>query len=241
MLPGALGASLSDIAAALRVPDRGERLQRLPMLALLAVPGVTAASLTVVRDGIPASPATTGDVAAALDAAQYESGSGPCIEAARLGQVVAMPNARAETRWPQYVRSALDHGTLSSLSVPIVEPDRVTGRPAASLNLYAPRAGMFNRVAQQHGKAMAVLAAMAMRAEGPPDSAEHADDLERAWHAGEVVSRAQQAVADARGCDLSAAFAVLLERAQADGLSLPEVAGAVLRETDEAPGSTASA
>jgi hypothetical protein len=87
---------LRQLTEALRRPDLGDTLQRLVALAVVTIPEAAAACVTTLRDGLPTSPATTGSLAAALDPVQYAT-SGPCVETARTGQVLAMRQAREET------------------------------------------------------------------------------------------------------------------------------------------------
>ena len=102
------------------------------------VPG--AAGVSILR---PAGDGVTGlvrtaEVAGALDAAQTPGG-GPGVHAARTGEVVLVPDARTEDRWPRYAREAVGSGVLSCLAVPI---PAVGG--AAALTVYGEPAGAFD-------------------------------------------------------------------------------------------------
>lgn len=227
--PRGHGTAPQDITEALDQSDPGDALQRLAVLAMEIIPAVTAASVTVVRDGTPTSPATTGRLAAVLDAAQYES-SGPCVDAAVTGQLVSMPMSGDESRWPHFVRCAVDNGVSSSLSVPILASGgRVDGRPAAGLNLYSEQPDAFGADARRRGVALAALAATAL-AGSATTPAQVASTVRQVWHAGEVVSVAQRALVRALGLSPRDAFDVLLDRSQVGGRSLCVIAESVFHE-----------
>ena len=62
---------------------------------------------------------STGELATDLDETQYERGQGPCLHAARTGELTEIPDTRTDNRWPDYMPRAVEHGDLSSLSVPL--------------------------------------------------------------------------------------------------------------------------
>ncbi len=107
-------------------------LQRVVDSVAQVMPVGAEASLTLVRDQRPTTAAFSGEMALHLDEMQYERGYGPCLEAARDGQAVAILDGRTETRWPEYVPTFLRYGALSSLAVPVP-----AAHLAAGLNVYA--------------------------------------------------------------------------------------------------------
>src|SRR3569833_3725575 len=60
-------------------------LQRVCRQVVHAVPDTELASITRLREGAPYTAAATGDGARRIDQAQYDTGQGPCLEAARTG------------------------------------------------------------------------------------------------------------------------------------------------------------
>jgi GAF domain-containing protein len=112
-------------------------LQKVTDLAARVVPGEPHASLTILRENGPVTAASTGQMALDLDLAQYELGSGPCLQAATTGDPTEVPDTRAEARWPEFARTAVERGCGSVLSYPLPRQERLSG----GLNLYssAPR------------------------------------------------------------------------------------------------------
>ncbi|HST80184.1 MAG TPA: hypothetical protein VLL08_00445 [Kineosporiaceae bacterium] len=91
-------------------------LQTVAELTKTVMPGDTEASVTLLVKGEPATVVSTGQLALDLDETQYERDHGPCLHAARSGELIEITNTREETRWPDYVQRAAEHGNLSSLS-----------------------------------------------------------------------------------------------------------------------------
>jgi hypothetical protein len=100
-----------------------------------AMPGTEAASITLIRGDNPFTAAHDGQIALDADELQYERGYGPCVDAARAGQMFLVDDMRIEQRWPDYAQHAAAHGVLSSLSVPLP----FQGATIGALNTYAGR------------------------------------------------------------------------------------------------------
>jgi GAF domain-containing protein len=117
-------------------------LQTVADLAKTVMPGNPEASVTVLVKGKPSTVASTGRLAVDLDETQYQRGHGPCLHAARTGELTEIPDTRTDSRWRDYMRRATEHGNLSSLSVPLAidEDEQVSG----ALNLYAREAHAFD-------------------------------------------------------------------------------------------------
>src|SRR4051794_5314048 len=93
--------------------DHQERmLEHLVDVATHAMPGASAASVTVLQDeALPAwTAAATQKVVVAVDLEQYTSGDGPCLEAARERHPVRGRIEDARDRWPAFAASAAKIG-----------------------------------------------------------------------------------------------------------------------------------
>lgn len=125
---------LADLAEVLGgEEDLGRVLQRSVEQLASALPGADMVSASVVRGNAGETVAATSARVWAIDQDQYASGDGPCLEAARTGQVVRTGVAGAERRWPEFARSAHAAGVESYLSSPLVIDEEFAG----SLNLYS--------------------------------------------------------------------------------------------------------
>jgi GAF domain-containing protein len=117
-------------------------LQTVADLAKQVMPGTPEASVTMLVRDIPTTVATTGPLAMTLDETQYERGYGPCLHAARTGELTEISDTRTERRWHAYAQEAARQGNLSSLSVPL--PVDADERVSGALNLYATMPDAFD-------------------------------------------------------------------------------------------------
>ena len=99
------------------------------------MPGNPETSVLLMVRGRPTTVVSTGQLAVDLDERQFQSGQGPCLHAARTGELVEVADTGTDGRWPEYLARAVEHGNGSSLSVPLAlyEQEQVSG----ALNIYA--------------------------------------------------------------------------------------------------------
>lgn len=143
---GDLRAALSGAAAGLSggVDARAD-MARVTEAAVLAVHGCEHASITLVVDGRPSTPAASSTQARLLDQAQYDCGEGPCLSAVRERQVVSAPDVRSDARWPALRASRLREAQVRSvLSVPMTMGEEVVG----ALNFSSSATAAFHARAQ---------------------------------------------------------------------------------------------
>jgi GAF domain-containing protein len=134
-------------------------LQTVADLAKAVMPGNPEASVSLLVRDRPTTVVSTGQLATDLDETQYDAGHGPCLHAARTGELTEIPDTRTDDRWPDYTPRAVEHGNLSSLSVPlsIDEKEQVTG----ALNIYARRPEAFDEASRSVAIRFAPYAAVA--------------------------------------------------------------------------------
>ena len=108
-------------------------LQEIVAFAVTTLGGEISASVTVAREGRPATIASSDARAAQYDEVQYSQSEGPCLTAMRTGETVLMDDLAADHRFRSYGPRALALGVRSSLSLPLAGRDH----PVGALNLYA--------------------------------------------------------------------------------------------------------
>jgi GAF domain-containing protein len=140
-LPAPALAALERLGA-LRLGDQSMQsvLQIVADLAKSVLPGSPEVSICLLANDRALTPVSTGDMALQLDEKQFAKGDGPCLHAARTGELTEIRDTRSERRWPEYARAAAGHGNLSSLSVPLPIADDVAG----ALNIYAREPAAFD-------------------------------------------------------------------------------------------------
>jgi len=103
-----LARRLSDFARrAQSEDDPGLMLDEIVRASVALIPGADEASISVVtgrRDVTSQHP--SGDLPAKVDAAQSETGQGPCLDAAYEHETVRVPDMASEDRWPKFAARA---------------------------------------------------------------------------------------------------------------------------------------
>ncbi len=165
-------------------------LQTVADLAKTAMPGNPETSVLLLVKDRPTTVVSTGQLAVDLDERQYEGGHGPCLHAARTGELTEIADTRTDGRWPDYLPRAVQRGNLSSLSVPLVidEDEQVSG----ALNIYARRTDAFDddsrSVATRFGPYAAVATGNVYAYQSARDMA---DNLQLALESRAVIDQAK--------------------------------------------------
>ena len=134
-------------------------LGRVANLAVDLIDTVTGVGVTILDGGRAGTAAATAPFVWDLDEAQYEAGSGPCLESSAKRKPVAVPSLADETRWPHFTIVAREHGITSSLSLPLAVGEMRVG----ALNLYsAVPAGLVDDTTQVVATYLADHAAIAV-------------------------------------------------------------------------------
>jgi len=203
-------------------------LQTVADLTNAVMPGNPEASvLLLVRDR-PTTVVSTGELATALDETQYERGHGPCLHAARTGEVTEIPDTRADARWPDYLPRAVEQGNLSSLSIPLaIDPDaQVTG----ALNIYARRVDAFDDDSRSVATRFAPYAAVAAGNLYAYQSArEMADNLQTALESRAVIDQAKGILIERYKLTPDQAFQFLARASMTTNRKLRDIADELVR------------
>lgn len=170
--------------------------------------------------------ASSGHHAGLLELLQVETGEGPCLEAARTGEVVVVPDvAASEDRWPHFSRIAVDAGYASVHSLPLRLGDEVIG----SLNLFGETAGTLAADDLASAGALADIATIGILQQRVLDDGEIARaQLQAALDSRTVIEQAKGWLANRDDVDTDVAFGMLRDHARRNRLPLTEVALGVL-------------
>ena len=191
------------------------------------VPGADLASVTVLRDGAPQSVAWTEQQTLAVDQAQYEAGEGPCLEAARSGQVQRVAVAEAAGRWPAFSEAAGGLGIGSYLSAPLFIDDEYRG----SLNLYGRHTHGFRQLDAALLELYTTAAEAALRnARRYLRARRQAAELREALTSRAVIDQAKGIVMAVHRISAEEAFALLVDRSQRENRKLRDLAEHFLDE-----------
>jgi putative methionine-R-sulfoxide reductase with GAF domain len=113
----------------------GETLHRIAEITLEAMPAAAIVGMTMLDDDErPTTGVYTDEESPEIDAAQYRDGKGPCLDAWRQNRVLRLDRvAEFADVYPAFSAACLEHGVLSTLSLPMVNGDVALG----AMNLYA--------------------------------------------------------------------------------------------------------
>lgn len=162
--------------------------------------------------------ATTDDVGVRCDAAQYDAGEGPCLDAIWEQEIVVVNDLSATDRWPTFAAKATELGVCSMLAFRLfVEDDRM-----GALNLYASRPGSFTDECAHLGAAFAAHAAVAW------NHARVIQGLKAANDTRTVIGQAQGILMAELKVTGDVAFGLLRESSQDRNLKLRDVAQEVV-------------
>jgi GAF domain-containing protein len=155
-----LAERLSALAQAMQAADSVQStLDAIVQAAVVTVPGAQYASLSAVRGRREVvTVASTGELARAVDQAQYEAGEGPCLDALYHRASVRLPDLAVESRWPDFVTRARQLAVGSMLAVQLF----VEGDELAALNMQSRQAHAFTDESEHIARLFAAHAAVAL-------------------------------------------------------------------------------
>jgi GAF domain-containing protein len=199
-------------------------------LAVQTCSAASGASVTLMTGDRPGTIASTGATASALDETQYEQGYGPCLDAVLAQAVMAMPDARTESRWPKFAPVAVSHGILSSLSLPVPVVDSLS----AALNVYATVPDGFDEADRQSlldlvGFAGVAIANMHIY----ESSATLVQHLRIAAESRAVIDQARGILMARHHCSPDEAFAMLRTTSQRSNRKIRDLARELVEEAGQ--------
>jgi putative methionine-R-sulfoxide reductase with GAF domain len=206
--------------------DLADVLDEITKVARRAMPGPEAASITLIRGESAFTAAYDGQMALDADELQYERGYGPCMDAARAGQVFLVDDMRTEQRWPDYARHAAAQGVRSSLSIPLP----FQGATIGALDTYAGRPHAFGEADVALGEEVASWLALAVgNAEAAARTEEDLAHMRKAMMSRAVIEQAKGILIERYKITDDQAFTILTHASQQTNTKLRDVAADLVR------------
>jgi anti-anti-sigma factor len=131
-------------------------------LARTMVEGADGASVTLRRHGCLGTVAASDQTVSDMDANQYATGEGPCVDASIEGRWFHAQSLDEETRWPAFTPRARGLGINAILSSPLM----AEGQPVGALNIYSRTAAAFGAKEQELASMFAAEASNIVSAAG---------------------------------------------------------------------------
>jgi transcriptional regulator with GAF, ATPase, and Fis domain len=202
----------------------GEALQRIAEITLEAVPAADIVGMTMLgEDEQPTTAVYTDEESPEIDAAQYREGKGPCLDAWRQNSVFRVRHVEdcAEV-YPAFASACLDHGVLSTLSLPLVNGDDAVG----AMNLYARVADGFADDDETLGRELAGAGgAILGNVSAYVSALELGQHLNEAMRTRAVIEQAKgMLMARSPGLDPEGAFGLLRTASQRENAKLRDIA-----------------
>jgi transcriptional regulator with GAF, ATPase, and Fis domain len=219
--------AFAEVARALLAEaDVQHTLQKIVDLAVETIDGCDHAGVSVLHGKEVETPAASDDIPRAVDAIQYETGEGPCLDAIREHEVFESGDLAHEKRWPKFAgRARRETGVTSVLSFRLF----VAGDTLGALNLYSKAEHAFNDGSRAAGAVFATHAAVALA------SAMHDEQMEEALESRDVIGQAKGMLMVREGVDADEAFEMLRRASQRLNVKLRKVAGSVVDRGSGAP------
>jgi hypothetical protein len=228
---GPHGPTVTAMPADVDVVDAALRL--VVALARATVSGADGVSVSLRRQGRLSTVAASDQTILDMDASQYATGEGPCVDASVLGRWFHAESLEDEKRWPDFVPRAQHLGISSILSSPLIAANQSVG----ALNIYSRTAQAFDARQQELAAVFALeTSALLDDAGAQVTSVELSQRLVEALRTRETISLAQGALMERASISETAAYAALRRRSLAQHTPLRVVAESIVKSTQRGSG-----
>jgi anti-anti-sigma regulatory factor len=195
-------------------------------LALARISDADGVSVSLRRHGVLSTVAASDQTIREMDANQYATSEGPCVEASIKGHWFHAESLDTETRWPAFTPRARALGIKAILSSPL----RAFDQPVGALNIYSRTASTFEVKDQQAAATFAEKASVILSdAHIDVSDGQMALRFQEALQSREVLSLAKGIIMERTGTDEAGAFNALLRLSLQQGTTLRARAEAILR------------
>ena len=194
-------------------------------LALTSIGDADGVSVSLLRHGVLSTVAASDQTIMAMDADQYATSEGPCVDASVKGHWFHAESLDTETRWPAFTPRARALGIKAILSSPL----RAFDQPVGALNIYSRTASTFEVKDQQAAATFAEKASVILcDAHIDVSDRQMAIRFQEALRSREVLSLAKGIIMERQGIDEEEAFGSLLRHSLRQGTTLRARAEAIV-------------
>jgi anti-anti-sigma factor len=194
-------------------------------LSRATVGGADGVSVSLRRHGRLSTVAASDQTILDMDAGQYETGEGPCVDASLNGRRFYAEFLDEEIRWPAFTPKARSLGINSILSSPLL----ARNTPVGALNIYSRTPAAFADMDQNLASVFADEASVILsEAQADVTDVQLDDRLGEALRTRELISQAQGVIMGLDGVGEDAAYTTLRRHSLRNSRSLRERAEEVL-------------
>ncbi len=215
-----LAETFAEVARVLLAEEDAEAtMNRISRLAVETIEGCDHAGITLVEGRKVTTAGASDDVPTTVDAIQYETDDGPCLNAIREHVSIKSDDLLTERRWPRFShRAAQETGVRSMLSFRLFVEEDTMG----ALNLYSKQQAAFDDEALAIGSVFATHAAVAL------SSARHDEHMQAAVQGRDLIGQAKGILMAQQGVSADEAFEILRRASQRTNSKLREVAAGLV-------------
>jgi anti-anti-sigma factor len=190
------------------------------------VHGADGVSVSLLRHGLISTVAASDQTIMDMDADQYATGQGPCLDASMKGHWFHAESLESETRWPAFAPRARKLGINAILSSPL----RANEAPVGALNIYSRAPLAFDVKAQETAAAFAQKASVILSDAGAGiTDGQSAGRFNAALMSRRTITLAEGVLMERYGVDADSAFENLLRLSLYNGVPLRERAQGIVQ------------
>jgi anti-anti-sigma factor len=197
-------------------------------LARATVGAADGVSVSLRRHGHLATVAASDQTISDMDASQYATGEGPCVDASVKGRWFHAESLDTETRWPTFTLRAQALGINAGLSSPLLAEDR----PVGALNIYSRTAMAFAPKDQELASVFAVETSLILTSAGVDVTDEQLSRRrsETLW-ARRVLAQAEGVIMERESVETDDAYRMLCDYSRRSNQPFRECAQDVVAST----------
>lgn len=208
-------------------------LQLVVDLAGSAIGGAEAVGISLMRKGSVVTAVSSKSKVLAIDDLQYQSGSGPCLQAMADGQMQLVESLLTDGRWPEFTNKALYEGVLSIVAFPLRSNEEVFG----ALNVYSPRERAFGEKSISVGEVFAARASVVLvNATRYEAATQLSSQLEEALQSRAVIDQAKGILMEREKISADEAFEQLKSISQRSNIKVRELAQRIVHDAVQRAG-----
>ena len=208
-----------------------ETLSRVAHYAEQAMPATAMTGITMLVDGRVSTAVFTDEAAPEIDAAQYDTGIGPCLDSFRHRRIFRIDDTTTDNMWATFSAAAAAHVIRSTLSIPLVANHEGLG----AMNFYSRAPSGFSQddeeVASQFGVQAAIVLA---NAQAYWDAHQLSQNLAAAMQSRAAIEQAKGILMGAQRCTADEAFQILVRASQRENRKLREIAEDIVSRVQQA-------
>lgn len=208
-------------------------VRRVADIAVGAFPAARYAGISTLIEGEPRTAVFTDEEAPEIDSAQYEAGTGPCLDAYRHRTVNRIHDTETDKHWVEFASAAADHGIRSTISFPMIANDEAIG----ALNLYSPEVAGFAEADESLGLKLAnQIAVLLANSQVYWDAYRLTENLQEAMRSRSAIEQAKGMIMAQSHCTPDEAFALLVRASQRENRKLRDIAAEIVERAQRRPG-----